>query len=93
MSMPADRLCSGYRRLAAQYSTVDQWVGEGIRIECSRSRAKSALEYELDSPGHQGKQTALKQDREQQILDWIKQKDEGSTPVTRKKSDTTARVN
>jgi hypothetical protein len=91
--MPADHRCSRYRRIAAQYSAIDHWVGEGIRIECPRSRVKSALEHGLDPQGHRGKQTALEQDREQQILDWIKQNAEGSTSVTRKKSRITAHVN
>jgi hypothetical protein len=46
---------------------------------------KSALEHGLDPHGHRGTHTALEQDREQQILDWIKQNTEGSTSVVRKK--------
>jgi hypothetical protein len=45
---------------------------------------KSTRVHELNPSGHQGKQTAFEQDREQQILDWIKQNAEGSTPVPRK---------
>jgi hypothetical protein len=45
---------------------------------------KSALEHGLDPPRYRGKHTALEQDRERQILDWIKQSPEGSTAVTRK---------
>jgi transposase len=45
---------------------------------------KSTLEHGLNPPGHQGKHTALEQDREQQILDWIKQHAESGMPVTRK---------
>jgi hypothetical protein len=47
---------------------------------------KSGLEHGLDTSGHRGEQTALEQDREQQILDWIKQNAEGSMPVTRKET-------
>jgi hypothetical protein len=75
---------SRYRRIAAHYSIVDQCAGEGIRIECPRNRVKSELEHRLDRPEHQGKHTALEQDREQPILDWIKRNAEGITPVTRK---------
>jgi hypothetical protein len=45
---------------------------------------KSALDHGLDPPEHQGKHTAREQDPQQQILDWIKQSAESSTPVTRK---------
>jgi hypothetical protein len=38
----------------------------------------------LDPPGHRGTHTSLEQDREQKILDWIKQNAEGSASVTRK---------
>jgi hypothetical protein len=82
--MPADRRCSRYRRIGTQYSTVDQCVAEGIRIESPRSRVKCALEHGLDPPGRRGKRTALEQDRNQQILDWINQNAEGSMSVTRK---------
>jgi hypothetical protein len=51
-------------RIATQYSTVDQCVGEGIRIECPRSRVKSALEHGLDRKEHRRKHTDLEQDRE-----------------------------
>jgi hypothetical protein len=71
-------------KIAPQYSTVDQCVGEGIRIQCPRSRVKSALEHRLDPPRHRAKQTTPEQDREQQILDWIKHNAEGRMPVTRK---------
>jgi hypothetical protein len=54
--MPPDR------KIAAQYSTVGQCVAEGIRIECSRSCAKSPLEHRLYPSGHRGKQTVLEQD-------------------------------
>jgi hypothetical protein len=47
----------------------------------------------MDPAEHQGKYTALEQDREQQILDWIKQNAEVSRPGTKKKSRTSARVN
>jgi hypothetical protein len=40
---------------------------------------KSALERGLDPRGHRWEHTALEQDREQQILDWIKQNREGRT--------------
>jgi hypothetical protein len=53
-------------------------------FERPRSRVKSALGHGMNSPGHRGKHTALEQDHEQQILDWIKQNAEDSTPVTRK---------
>jgi hypothetical protein len=45
---------------------------------------QSALAHGLELPGERRKHTALEQDREQQILDWIKSNVEGSTPVTRK---------
>jgi hypothetical protein len=45
---------------------------------------KLALEYRPDPPRHRWKHRALEQDREQQILDWIRQNAEGGRPVTRK---------
>jgi hypothetical protein len=45
---------------------------------------KSALEHGLDPPAHRGKHTAFEQDRERQILDWIQQDAEGSTPGAKK---------
>jgi hypothetical protein len=91
--MPADGPSPRYRRIAAQYSTVDQGIGEGIRIECLRSRGKSALEHGLNPPRHRGKHTAFEQNRELHILDWIKQNGKSSRPVMRKKSTLTARAN
>jgi hypothetical protein len=44
----------------------------------------SALEHGLNPARHRGKRTALDQDREQQMLDWINQSSEGNTPVTKK---------
>jgi transposase len=44
----------------------------------------SALEHGLDPPGQRGKHAALEQDREQQILDRIKQNAEDRTPVTKR---------
>jgi transposase len=38
----------------------------------------------MDPLGHRGRHTALEQDHEQQILDWIKQNIEASRVVTRK---------
>jgi hypothetical protein len=77
-------MCSRCRRIATQYSTVDQCVGEGTRLEYRPSRLKSALEHGLDPLGHQGKHTAAEQDRDSQILDWIKRNAEGGTAVTRR---------
>jgi hypothetical protein len=37
----------------------------------------------MDEPRERGKDAALDQDREQQILDWIEQNAEQDTPVTR----------
>jgi hypothetical protein len=42
---------------------------------------QSALAPGLEQPGERGKHPALDADREQQILDWIQQKAEQSTPV------------
>jgi hypothetical protein len=53
-------------------------------FDCPRSRVKSALAHGLEPPGHRGKHNALDPDREQQILDWIKQNAETNTPVTKK---------
>jgi hypothetical protein len=41
---------------------------------------QSALAHRLKPPGEGGKHPALDHDREQQILDWIQQKAEQSTP-------------
>jgi transposase len=50
----------------------------------SGSRAKSALEHPRDPAGSRGKHTALDSDHEQQILEWIRQNAERSTPLTKK---------
>jgi hypothetical protein len=50
-------------------------------FDCPWSRVKLALEYGLDLPGHRGKHTALDPDHEQQILEWIRQNAERSTPL------------
>jgi hypothetical protein len=48
-----------------------------------RFRVQAALVHRLDEPGQRGKHSALDRDREQQILDWIRQNAEQETPVTR----------
>jgi hypothetical protein len=78
--------------MAAQHSTVNQCVDEGIRIECPRSRAKSAFEHGMNPRGHREQMTP-EQDREQQILDWIKQTPNTSRQLREKKSRIIARVN
>jgi transposase len=50
-------------------------------FDCSRSSVQSALADGLKPPGERRKHLALDADREQQILDWIQQKAEQSTPV------------
>jgi transposase len=50
-------------------------------LDCPRNSVQSALTYGLEPPGERGKHPALDADREQQILDWIQQKAEPSTPV------------
>jgi hypothetical protein len=37
----------------------------------------------VDEPGHRWKQIALDDDRERQILDWVRQNGEQETPVTK----------
>jgi hypothetical protein len=44
---------------------------------------QSALAHGLESSGKRVKHTALDQDREQQISDWIQQSTEQSTPVSK----------
>jgi hypothetical protein len=51
-------------------------------LNCPRSPVQSALAHGLELPGERGKHTALDHRREQQILDWIQQKGEQSTPVS-----------
>jgi hypothetical protein len=50
-------------------------------FDCQRSSVQSALAHGLEPPGERGKHPALDADREQQILGWIQQKAEQSTPV------------
>jgi hypothetical protein len=50
-------------------------------FEYPRSRAQAALAHELDDPGQRGKHAARDEDREQQILDWIRPNAEQDTPV------------
>jgi hypothetical protein len=50
-------------------------------FNCPRSSGQSALAHGLEPPGERWKHPALDADREQQILDWIQQKAEQSTPV------------
>jgi hypothetical protein len=37
---------------------------------------KATLEHGMDDPGHRGKHIVLDDDRERQILDWVRQNDE-----------------
>jgi transposase len=48
---------------------------------CPRSSMQSALAHGLEPPGERGKHPALDRDHEQQILNWIQQKAEQSTPL------------
>jgi hypothetical protein len=48
-----------------------------------RSSVQSALTHGLELPGERGKYIALDSYREQQILDWIQQNAEQSTPVSK----------
>jgi hypothetical protein len=41
-------------------------------LDCPRSHVHAAFAHELDDRGQRGKRSALDQDREQQILDWIR---------------------
>jgi hypothetical protein len=50
-------------------------------FDCPRSSVQSALAHGLEPPGERGKHPAVDVDREQQILDWIQQTAEQSTPV------------
>jgi hypothetical protein len=47
------------------------------------SRVKAALAHGFDDPGRRGKHNALDDDRERQILDWVRQNAEQETPVTK----------
>jgi hypothetical protein len=42
-------------------------------FECPRNSMQSAVAHDLESPGERGKQTALDQHREQQLVDWTQQ--------------------
>jgi hypothetical protein len=57
-----------------------------IAFDCPRSRVQAAFAYGLDEPGQRGKHFALGKDREQQMVDWIRQNAEQGTPVTRGES-------
>jgi hypothetical protein len=48
-----------------------------------RNSVQSALAHGLEPPGERGKHHALDHHREQQILDWIQQNAEQSTPVSK----------
>jgi hypothetical protein len=50
-------------------------------FDCPRSSVQSALAHGLEPPEERGKHPALEADREQQILNWIQQKAEQSTPL------------
>jgi transposase len=51
-------------------------------FNCPRNSVQSALAHGLELRRERGKQTALDHQREQQILDWIQQNAEQSTPVS-----------
>jgi transposase len=63
-------------------------------FDCPRSSVQSALAHGLEPPGEREKHPALDADREQQILDWIRQKAEQGTPVgkTERKDYCTTRL-
>jgi hypothetical protein len=42
-------------------------------FDCPPSRVKAALAHGLDDPGRRGKHTALDDDPDRQILDWVRQ--------------------
>jgi transposase len=50
-------------------------------FDCTRSSLQWALAHGWQPPGERGKHFALDADHEQQILNWIQQKAEQSTPV------------
>jgi hypothetical protein len=52
-------------------------------FDCPPSRVKAALAHWLYDPGHRGNHNALDDDRERQILDWVRQNAEQKTPVTK----------
>jgi hypothetical protein len=52
-------------------------------FDCPRSRVKAALEHGMNPPRQRGKQTALDEHRERQIIDWNRQNAEQVTPVTK----------
>jgi hypothetical protein len=63
-------------------------------FDCPRRSVQSALAHGLEPPEERGTYPALDADREQQILDWIRQKAEQSTPLgkTEIKDDCTAQL-
>jgi hypothetical protein len=44
---------------------------------------KAALEHRMKPPGHRGEHTAIDEVHEQQIMAWIQESAETSTPVTK----------
>jgi hypothetical protein len=52
-------------------------------FDSPRFSVQAAFAHGLDELGQRGKHIALDQDREQQILDWIRQNAEKDTAVTR----------
>jgi hypothetical protein len=50
-------------------------------FDCPRSSVQSALAHGMKPPGERGKHPDLDAGREQQLLNWIEQKAEQSTPV------------
>jgi hypothetical protein len=50
-------------------------------FDCPRISVQWALAHGLEPPEERGKRTAFDADREQQILDWIQQKADQSTPI------------
>jgi transposase len=52
-------------------------------FDCQPSRVKAAFAHGLDDRGRRGKHNSLAHDRERQILDWVRQKAEQETPVTK----------
>jgi transposase len=70
------------RDLAEREHNIPISINALARIfDCPRRSVQSTPAHGLEPSGEPGKHSALEADREQQILDWIQQKAEQSTPI------------
>jgi hypothetical protein len=77
--MPFNRIREGFAESLYNIPTSINALARAF--DCPRCLVKWALVHGMDKLGQHGKHTALDDDRERQILDWVPQNAEQEAPV------------